>query len=181
MTTTVDLSPIIQWAVGFVATALGIIGSMVLLKLKTKLNLQISQSQQAAFDDALHKSLLYGTAKLTDEIAQKGWDKPDVHSQVVATAMQQAVKAFPDALNAVGLSTDLKDPKNVETLGAALERALPGAVAEAAASPATPTTAPIADPQAQAAPVVNVHVVTEPTANVVVEPPKIITDPAATP
>jgi hypothetical protein len=36
------------------------------------------------------------------------------------------VQAFPQALTDVGLSSNLDDPKNTETLTAALERALPG-------------------------------------------------------
>src|SRR5690242_8027052 len=134
----VDISPVIQTLVGLAATALGIIGSAVLYQLTTKLHLQISASQQEAFDAALRKSLIYGATKATNEIAAHGWDHPAVHNEVVATAMQQVVAAFPDALNAVGLSTNLNDPKNAQTLTAALERALPGAMAEVSASPVTP-------------------------------------------
>jgi hypothetical protein len=82
-----------------------------------------------------------------------------VKNEVVATAMQQVVAAFPEAVNAVGLSTDLNDPKNTETLTAALERALPGAMTEACASPATPP-APAASIPAPASPAVIVNAVT---------------------
>lgn len=136
----VDISPIVQAAVGLVATALGIIGSAVLLKLNQRLHLDISAGQQAAFDAALRKALVYGASKATAEIAERGWDHPLVHSEVVATAMRQVVTAFPQALSDVGLSTNLDDPKNTETLTAALERALPGAMTEASASPITPPT-----------------------------------------
>jgi hypothetical protein len=135
---TVDISPVIQTLVGLAATALGVIGSAVLYKLNTKFNLQISAQQQQAFDSALHKSLVYGATQATNAIEARGWNHPDVKNEVVATAMQQVVAAFPDALNAVGLSTNLNDPKNHETLTAALERALPSAMTEASASPVTP-------------------------------------------
>lgn len=134
----VDISPVVQALVGLAATALGIIGSAVLLKLTQRLHLQVSAEQQEAFDAALKKSLIYGATKATDAIAARGWDHPVVHSEVVSTAMQQIVTAFPGALADVGLSTNLKDPKNTQTLTAALERALPGAMAEASASPITP-------------------------------------------
>jgi hypothetical protein len=155
----VDISPVIQTLVGLAATALGIIGSTVLYQLSQKLHLQISASQQDAFDTALRKSLIYGTTKATAVIAERGWDHPEVKNEVVATAMQQVVAAFPEAVNAVGLSTDLNDPKNTETLTAALERALPGAMTEACASPATPP-APAASIPAPASPAVIVNAVT---------------------
>jgi hypothetical protein len=134
----VDISPIVQAVVGLAATALGIIGSAVLLKLNQRLHIDISAGQQAAFDSALKKALIYGATKATGEIAERGWDHPSVHNEVVATAMQQVVTAFPDALTDVGLTTNLDDPKNTETLTAALERALPGAMTEASKSPITP-------------------------------------------
>jgi hypothetical protein len=86
---TVDISPVVQAIVGLAATALGIIGSAVLMKLNTKLHLQISAGQQEAFDSALKKALIYGATKATSEIAAKGWDHPQVHSEVVSMAMQQ--------------------------------------------------------------------------------------------
>jgi hypothetical protein len=135
---TVDISPVVQAIVGLAALALSSIGSLVLMKLNQRLHLQISASQQDAFDSALRKALVYGATKATSEIAAKGWDHPEVHSEVVSTAMQQVVTAFPQALNDVGLSTDMNDPKNTETLTAALERALPGAMTEASKSPITP-------------------------------------------
>jgi hypothetical protein len=72
----VDISPVVQAIVGLAATALGIIGSAVLMKLNTKLHLQISAGQQEAFDSALKKALIYGATKATSEIASKGWDHP---------------------------------------------------------------------------------------------------------
>ena len=172
---TVDISPVVQAIVGLAATALGIIGSAVLMKLNTKLHLQISAGQQEAFDSALKKALIYGATKATSEIAAKGWDHPQVHSEVVSTAMQQVVQAFPQALTDVGLSSNLDDPKNTETLTAALERALPGAMTEASKSPITPPApaSTIAAPAAAPTVVVNTvaaPIVEQPTT----EPPPVI-------
>jgi hypothetical protein len=156
----VDISPVLQTLIGLAATALGIIGSAVLYQLTQKLHLQISAGQQDAFDTALKKSLIYGATKATATIAERGWDHPEVHNEVVAKAMQQVVAAFPDAVNAVGLSTNLNDPKNTETLTAALERALPGAMAEVSASPATPPTPASAAVAAAQTPTVVVNTIT---------------------
>src|SRR6476620_1525942 len=111
----VDISPVVQPVVGLIAATLGIIGSAVLMKLNQRLHLQISASQQDAFDAALKKALVYGATKARNEIAAHGWDHPAVHNEVVATAMQQVVQAFPQALTNVGLSTNLDDPKNAQT------------------------------------------------------------------
>jgi hypothetical protein len=91
----VDISPVIQTLVGLAATALGIIGSAVLYQLSQKLHLQISAGQQDAFDAALKKSLIYGATKATAVIEERGWAHPEVKNEVVATAMQQVVAAFP--------------------------------------------------------------------------------------
>lgn len=158
----VDISPVIQTLVGLTATALGVIGSAVLYKLNTKLHLQISEQQQQAFDAALHKSLVYGATQATDTIEARGWNHPEVKSEVVGRAMQQVVAAFPDALGDVGLSTNLNDPKNQETLTAALERALPSAMTEASASPVTPPAPTVTVVTPPSAPTVVVNTVTNP-------------------
>lgn len=163
--TVVDFHPIVQAVVGLAASALGILGSMVLARLNTKFHLDISAARQDAFDKALNKSLMYGATQATAEIAEKGWDHADTKSEVVATALNQAVSTFPEALAGVGLSTDLTDPKNAATLTAALERALPAAMTEASASPATPPTATqTAEAEAEAivAPAATIHIVTTP-------------------
>jgi hypothetical protein len=159
---TVDISPVIQTLVGLTATTLGIIGSAVLYKLNTRLHLQISEQQQQAFDAALHKSLVYGATQATEAIAAHGWDHPQVKDEVVATAMQQVVAAFPEALNAVGLSTNLNDPKNNSTLTAAMERALPSAMTEASASPVTPPAPAVTVVTPASAPTVVVNTVSPP-------------------
>jgi hypothetical protein len=148
---TINLAPVIQTLVGLAATAIGILGSAVLYKLTQKFNLQISASQQAAFDSALNKSLTYGATQVTGMIAAKGWDSPTVHDAVIASAMTQAANTFPAALAGVGLTPNLNDPRNAATLTAALQRALPQALAVASASPATPpTTAPNPETRADA-------------------------------
>jgi hypothetical protein len=78
--------------------------------------------------------------------------------------MQQVVAAFPEALNAVGLSTNLNDPKNHETLTAALERALPSAMTEASVSPVTPPAPAVTVVTPASAPPVVVNTVAPPAA-----------------
>jgi 7-keto-8-aminopelargonate synthetase-like enzyme len=160
---TINFAPIVQAVVGLVATALGVLGSAVLVRLNQKFHLQITASQEATFDAALNKSLVYGATKASDAIAEHGWDNKQVHEGVVATALQQAVEQFPTALAGVGLSTNLNDPKNAEAITKALERALPAAMAEASASPATPpATAPNPETQAET-PAATIHIVTTPS------------------
>ena len=91
-------------------------------------------------------------------ITEKGWDHIDVHNQVVGLALNSIVGRFPDVLKGVGLSPDLSDPKNVETITNALKRAMPAAFTAAANSPATPPA-----PNGPAAPV-PVMVVNQPPA-----------------
>jgi len=134
----VDISPVVQSVVGLCAVALTVLGGIALQAFAAKLKVQISASQTSAFDDALSKALTYGATVADAEIKAKGWDHPDVKNAVVATALTYAVSKFPDALAAVGLSTDLTNPTNVATITAALQRALPAAMLTASASPATP-------------------------------------------
>jgi hypothetical protein len=160
----VDFQPIVQAVIAVFASAIGILGSAVLYRLNRRFNLQISVDEEQRFDAALKKALTYGAVKAGNEIRAKGWDSAEVHSEIVATAMQQISTSFPDALSAVGLTANLDDPKNAQMLTTALERALPEAMAQAAASPATPpTTAPNPETQAgEGRPVATIHVVAGP-------------------
>ena len=134
----VDLHPVIQAALGLAVLAITTLGGLALQAVATKLKLQISAQQTAAFDDALNKALSLGVANSSALIAAKGWDHIDVHNQVVELALNSIVGRFPDALKGVGLSANLSDPQNVDTITSALKRSLPAAFTAAASSPATP-------------------------------------------
>jgi hypothetical protein len=134
----VDVSPVVQSVIGLCAVALTVLGGIALQVVAAKWKVQLSASQSAEFDAALSKALTYGATTADAEIRAKGWDHPDVKNAVVATALTYAVAKFPDAIAAVGLSTDLTNPTNVATITAALQRALPAAMLTASASPATP-------------------------------------------
>jgi len=134
----VDLTSVVQAVLGLCAVAITIFGGIALQALAKRFNLQISAGQIAAFDDALAKSLSYGVTAADTQIKAKGWDHPDVKNAVVASALTYAVAKFPAALHDIGLSANIDDPKNAQTITEALRRALPAAMTAAAASPATP-------------------------------------------
>ncbi len=141
----VDLSPLWQAVIGLAAAALATFGSQALLAAKNRWNIQFSDAQVSAFDDALRKTITYEATQAQSLIASKGWDHVEVHDAVIANGLNTIVAKFPGALAGVGLSTDLSDPANRQAIQAALQRALPAAFTAAAASPATPpATAPVA-------------------------------------
>ena len=139
-----DITPITNAAVEIGATLLMVFGAWAANSLKNKLNLDVSASQTAAFDDALNKAVTFAATQSEMAIKAKGWDSPDVKSVVLATALSSIAEKAPDALAGVGLSTDINDPANRERLTHALQRALPSAFTTAAASPATPPSTVIA-------------------------------------
>lgn len=143
----VDISPIVQAAITVCATALSVFGSMALLAIAKRFNVQVSAGQAANYDAALDKALQYGVTQSTQLIKDKGWDHVDTQSAVVADALNYVVKREPAALAGVGLSGDFNDPHTRTIIEQALTRALPAAFTSAAASPATPP-APASAPAA---------------------------------
>lgn len=132
----VDLTQIEQATVSLAASALGILGSAALYKLRQRFGQQVIAAQRSAFDDALSKSITYGATLSTPLIASKGWQDGQVHAAVIELARYHAETMFPDTMKGVGF----------DALTAALQRTLPAAMAAAAASPATPPANPPADP-----------------------------------
>jgi hypothetical protein len=108
------------------------------LESKTSLVNQKNEAQITAnFDDALHKSLIYGIQQCQAEISKKGWDDPNVKSATLASALNYISSHFPGYLKAIGI--DPMDSNKMNTLvTGALDRAFPNAVDEASKSPATP-------------------------------------------
>ena len=135
----VDLSPLVEAAVGLAATALTIFGSMALRAAERKWNFQLTEAQTAAWDSALTKAVTYAGTKTEDLIKAKGWDHPDVKNAVLAQAESYLVLRFPQVLAAQGL--DYTSPSAKDVIRSALARALPSAFTSLAASPATPASA----------------------------------------
>lgn len=134
----VDLSQIETTVVSLAATALGIVGTWAVSRLAQRFGLQVNQAQKAMFDQALSDSLTYGVTQADATIKAKGWDHVDSKNAIIDAGLSYVVAKFPDALKAVGLSSNLNDPANAAAITSALTRMLPIATTTAAASPTTP-------------------------------------------
>ena len=146
----VDISPLVQAAVGLAAASLSIFGGVALTALTRRFNVQTSAGQAALYETALSKAITFGVTQLQGTIKARGWDHIETQNQVVDTALTYIVAREPAALAAVGLTPSMDDEHSREVLTQALQRALPSAYAAAAASPATPPAPPASAPQAVA-------------------------------
>jgi hypothetical protein len=131
-----DLSPIISALLQLAATAILGAGSYAIPRIVRWLGLKESAQARAALDSALHKAVTYGLQQSQTLIKEKGWDHPEVRDAALAEAANYMTNRFADTLKAVG--TDVAKPEAVDAVRGALERAFPGAAADAADSPATP-------------------------------------------
>lgn len=123
------------------------VGTWAIGRLVTWLGLKNAAQATQALDDALGKAVTYGLQQSQQLIRDKGWDHPDVRSQVLKTAEPYLLTRFPDVLKAARIGS--KGVNLPELVVGALDRAFPHAAAVAAASPATPpATAP--DPRTTA-------------------------------
>lgn len=127
---------------GQILSALGIIIGGVMIAFGRRLlqwmNVKLSTAQKAELEDNAGKALDYGISLAQDEIAKKGWDHADIKNQVIATATAYAIQKFPDSLARVGVDTS--NPKQAAyQVADVMERKFAGAMATAAASPATPS------------------------------------------
>lgn len=134
--TTAYLDPIIQTVLQVMAMAIASVAIWAITRVAQHFGLKVSAEQSAQFDGALTKLVQSGVAKANDLIEAHGWDHVAVKNATIAGAMTGAAAKFPDALAGVGLSPD--DPAFGQKLREALERIYPAAMAEVAASPATP-------------------------------------------
>ena len=134
----VDLTQVYTALGGIAAAFITVLGGIAINAFTAKMNGQTKALVTAAFDDALSKTLSLAAVNSQGLIAAKGWDHIEVHDKVIGQALNSMAARFPDALKAVGLSSDLSDPANVASITNALKRALPAAFMAAANSPATP-------------------------------------------
>ncbi len=139
------------------------IAAGALWKAWTWFGFQATAQDKANLESDLKTALAFGVSKALPEIAAKGWDNIDVHSQIVADAANFTLDRFPDRATALTAAAN----SNQVIIGAispiaavqeSLNARLPDAIAIAAASPATPP-APDMPPQiivmaAQPAPLV---------------------------
>lgn len=137
---TVDLSPIIQAAVGFAALAIGTLGGWALQRIAVKLGIQISAERRQQFDQAIMKSAQAGAVAAEDMARVRGWDHPEVRNEMVAQGLQYLETRFVETLKDSGI--DPTNPANAERIRGAIERAMPVAAAPVAASPIT-TSGPV--------------------------------------
>lgn len=108
------------------------------LETKTSLVNQQNQAQITAnFDDAVHKSIIFGLQQCQSQIANLGWADAQVKSSAISAALNYIGPHFPGYLKAIGI--DPNDQGEISKfVSGALDRAFPNAVDEASRSPATP-------------------------------------------
>lgn len=113
--TTVDISPILQWAVGFGAAVLTILGGILLNSLRAYLDKkfalkdsELTDALQVQFDMALKKGIAYAESKLDLEAAKIG--KLETGNVFIKTAGDYVVKHWPELL----AKLDLKPEKVAE-------------------------------------------------------------------
>lgn len=135
----IDLSGIeteLLQALGIVlATAATYAVQQFVAKLKISKNSEIV----AALDDAANKAINAAVVEASDTIKAKGWDSIEVKNEVMARAGDQLVAHAQTALQNAGYDpTTARGKQDIQDIVA---RALPKAVAQAAASPVTPPVA----------------------------------------
>jgi len=135
-------TPVIE-AVGTIcATALSTVAVWAISRLAQKLGVEKNAALTAALDDAATKGIHFAVMNAQESIAAKGWDHPDVQNQLVAQGANYVLAKFPDMLSKI--SVDPSTPEGQQAIRDVVTRALPTAVASAAASPTTPDATPAA-------------------------------------
>lgn len=137
---TIDLTPILQTIAGIATIALGTIGSWALAALAKKLGVQQNSIAMANLDGVLMKGISAAVMLSQDEIKAKGWAHPAIQNKLVAEGTQYVTDKFADTLAQSGI--DPATPGGQAAIKAAIYRALPQGVLEAAQSPTTPPITP---------------------------------------
>jgi hypothetical protein len=142
VSTNIDWSPLITpvlAALGLlIASVIGLIGTMIVNKLKAG---KLLSSQQAAQIQANITTIgmaagQAGVMAAQKEITDHGWDHTVTQNKIVAEAASYALQKFPDQLKQAGFDpTTTEGQKNVSDL---INSMLPAIVSQAAASPTTP-------------------------------------------
>lgn len=133
-TTVVDVSPVLDLVIKLLVALALLVGSWLLHWLVRRVKLLNNAGFQAAWTDALDKSLTWAATQSTAIIKAKGWDHPDTHAAVIATAAEYLLAKFPAALAGVGLSAN----SVAADVLAALQRQLPATFATLVNNPALP-------------------------------------------
>lgn len=101
--TSIDFSPFIaQYVLPLVFGILGLLGSWVLLQLRTKLGLTNDAWLSSRLEDAMRNGLALAQSQLQLKVAQ-GPIALDLKNQAVAIAAQYTLDHVPDTLKALGV------------------------------------------------------------------------------
>lgn len=131
-----DLTPILQAVVGLATIALTTLGGWAITKLAQKLGVEKNTALMANLTTAATSGISFAVMGAQREIAAKGWDHPEVQSQLVGAAAQFVASKFGDTLASAGL--DPATATGQQAIHDLVLRALPAGTAAAAASPTTP-------------------------------------------
>lgn len=126
----------------YIGGILGTAAATALLVLAARtwqwLSAKLSQEQQAMLSAAAHKILVLAFTKLIPLIEREGWNSAAVRDAAINFGVDEIRNKFPDAVSYVEKFAGKLDAHKVSLLRDVLQRALPAAAAEAAASPITP-------------------------------------------
>lgn len=130
---TVDLSPIVNAALGLGGIGVSAFGMWALRMVAQRMGVQIDAGQQAVLNGALMKAISFGSMAAEELAATKGWTSPDVKSAVAAAALQFLSDHASGALKQAGL-----DPVTDQaTIAAHINAMLPTGMMPIASSPLT--------------------------------------------
>ena len=110
--------------------------------LGTYLGIKVTAEQATMLDQIAENALDWAIARASSAIAAKGWDHPDVKSQILAAALNYAQQNAQGGLQKAGIDTS-SQLSSAEGLAPIIERSFADAMGRAAASPATPPASPV--------------------------------------
>lgn len=148
---TVDLSPVINAGILAVAAGVSIYAVPLIRQLSRKAGVELSAAQQQLLQSAIDKSIEAAAVGAEGLAAQKGWDHPDVKSEVASRALGYAIGKFPEVLQQCGIGDLSASDGGLAALRGAIAARLPAAMTPVAASPVT-TSGPPPAAAAAAAP-----------------------------
>lgn len=138
------LTGVLTLAVPYIAWLVG----QLIQKAAAYFGIKASAEDQAKMDSELKVALTQGFAGATALIDDKGWDHVDVHSHVLASALNFFLQRNPERSTKIATAAGVANPaepspaKDAAVTQSLLAR-LPDAAASAAASPATAAVKPV--------------------------------------
>ena len=129
-------------ALGVIALAAAM---LAIKRLLAWLSITVTASQSDLLNAIVGHGLDWAISLASREIATKGWDHPDIKSVVLRDATDYLIQHAMPGLKQAGIDTS-DTRASARALMPILERTFSGAMAKAAASPATPITAAKATP-----------------------------------